>query len=321
MHIRAVVPFLFILFIVGAGIPVAAQTAETAVATADTPVFVAPDETRPPIRVAAKGTRFEVVSEEGEWTKVRFRDPRWGPRVGYVATHNLQFHRPALEPMDLSIDAPRPMEQPAPPPVPATEPRPVGATPPPMTPVWQEPETSDWPRSYVIGRGGVTFDTQTAPLAGVEVGGNLTSYLQAYGSFDWHRDVLPREIDDITGLISAIVGTDIDLRAPAYVAMGGLKVIAPRGRVRPYGLGGVGYGRVNGKVEVEGEDVTGLLDELGALDRDDIEFNKLLFEVGGGIAASTGPLYIDIGYRFRKFLDTGEPVNVSGVYAGAGVGF
>lgn len=321
MHIRAIVPFLFALFVVGAGMPAAAQTVDTAVATMDTPVFVGPDATRTPIRVAAQGTRFEVVSEEGEWTKVRFSDPRWGPRVGYVATRDLQFHRPTLEPMDLSIDAPRPVEQPAPAPVPANGPRLVGAAPPPpVTPVWQEPEPA-WPRSYVIGRGGVTFDTRTAPLAGVEVGGNLTPYLQAYGSFDWHRDIAPGWVADVTDLISVIVGTDFDMRFPAYVATGGLKVIAPRGRIRPYGLGGVGYGRVNGKVEVEGEDVTGLLDEFNMLDRDDIEFNKMLFEVGGGIAASTGPMYIDIGYRFRKFVDTGEPVNVSGVYAGAGLGF
>ena len=76
-----------------------------------------------------------------------------------------------------------------------------------------------------------------------------------------------------------------------------------------------------GKVEVEGEDVTDLLDGLGYLDRNDVDFNKVLFEIGGGMSASNGRVYVDISYRFRKFLQTGEPINVSGVYAGAGVGF
>jgi len=77
-------------------------------------------------------------------------------------------------------------------------------------------------------------------------------------------------------VVSDITGLDVDYRFPAYVGMGGVKVIAPTGTLRPYGLGGFGYGRVKGTVSVEGDDVTELLDEIGALDRDDIEFNKVL---------------------------------------------
>ena len=42
---------------------------------------------------------------------------------------------------------------------------------------------------------------------------------------------------------------------------------------------------------------------------------------GGGVAISNGSVYVDVSYRFRKFLDTGKPINVSGFYAGVGVGF
>lgn len=178
-----------------------------------------------------------------------------------------------------------------------------------------------WPRGYVVGRSGVTFGTRTAPLVGVEVGRHVAPFLQVYGSFDWHRDISPGIVEDLSELISDIAGADVNYRSPSFTAVGGLKVIAPRGAIRPYGIGGVGYGRVNGTVEVEGEDVTGLLDEFGLLDRDDISFNKVLFEVGGGVSAASGRLYVDIGYRFRKFLQTGVPINMSGVYAGAGVGF
>jgi hypothetical protein len=67
--------------------------------------------------------------------------------------------------------------------------------------------------------------------------------------------------------------------------------------------------------------VTEWLDEFGYLDRDDINFNKMLFEVGGGVSVSSGRIYVDIGYRFCKFLQTGEPINTSWLYVGVGVGF
>ena len=290
-----------------------AQDHNTAVATANTPVYIAPDTTRTPLRVAAQGTVFTVVAEEGEWTKVQFKDPQWGVREGYVATSALRFRRLELEPMDLSAtpESTRSRSQPVARPVATpTQPRP-----------WETHPASSWPGSYVVGRGGLTFGTRTAPLVGVEFGGQVAPMLQVYGSFDWHRDISPRFVEDVSELVSDITGLDVDYRFPAYVGVGGVKVIAPRGILRPYGLGGFGYGRVKGTVSVEGDDVTELLDDLGFLDRDEIEFNKVLFEVGGGVAISNGTIYADISYRFRKFLETSEPINVSGIYAGLGVGF
>jgi hypothetical protein len=82
--------------------PALAQSGGTAVAITNTPVYVAPDASRTPLRIAAQGTVFTVVAEQGEWTQVQFKDPQWGIRVGYVATKALQFRRPELEPMDLS---------------------------------------------------------------------------------------------------------------------------------------------------------------------------------------------------------------------------
>jgi hypothetical protein len=271
-------------------------------------VYVAPDAARTPLRTAAQGTVFTVLAEQGEWTQVQFKDPQWGIRVGYVATKALQFRRPELEPMDLSTTG---------------EPAPRYAAPVPRElPTSRSLATpSTWPRSYIVGRGGFTFGTRTAPLAGVEFGGQVAPMLQVFGSVDWHRDISPEFVEDLGDLVSELTGLDVNYRFPAFVGLGGVRVIAPRGAVRPYGVGGFGFGRVMGRVEVEDDDVTELLDELGFLDRDDIEFNKPLFEVGGGIAISKASLHVDLSYRFRKFLDTGEPVNVSGIYAGVGVGF
>jgi len=286
-----------------------AQDRNTATATANTPVYIAPDTTRTPLRVAIQGTVFTVVAEEGEWTKVQFKDPQWGPRVGYVATKSLRFSRPDLEPMDLSVapDAPRAERDPAAQP---TE-----------SPVRRRELPVRWPSQYVVGRGGVTFGTRTAPLLGVELGGHVAKMLQIYGSFDWHRDVSPTFVGQLSEIVSEIYDVDVNARLPGFVGIGGVKVIAPVRAVRPYAVGGFGVGRFNGTVEIEGEDVTDLLDGLGILDRDDLDATKPLFEVGGGVAISNGTVYADISYRFRKVLDTGEPINVSGIYAGIGVGF
>jgi hypothetical protein len=83
-----------------------AQSGDTATALANTPVYLSPGASDTPLRVASRGTTFEVLGESGEWTQVRFQDPQWGPRTGYVATKDLRMHHPGLEPMDLSVRPP-----------------------------------------------------------------------------------------------------------------------------------------------------------------------------------------------------------------------
>jgi hypothetical protein len=167
----------------------------------------------------------------------------------------------------------------------------------------------------------VTFGTETAALAGVEVGGDVLPVMQVYGSFDWHQNVAPKWVQDLGDVISVLAGADVKYKFPAYVGMGGVKVQVPGRVLRPYGLGGFGVGHVRGTVDVEGDDVTDLLDELGYLNKDDVQFTKPLFEVGGGLGIAVGRGYIDASYRFRKFVDVGEPINMSGVYVGGGVSF
>ena len=65
-------------------------------------------------------------------------------------------------------------------------------------------------------------------------------------------------------------------------------------------------------------DITGDLVSDGYLDDDAI--NKLAFELGGGVLVPVGRAYVDVGYRFMKFVDA-EDVNISRAYAGFGVTF
>jgi hypothetical protein len=174
---------------------------------------------------------------------------------------------------------------------------------------------------YVLGRGGVTFGTRTAPVVGSEVGVAIAPMVTVYGSYDWHRDISPKFVGDVADFVSAVAGVDVDYRFPTQTFIGGAKVIAPRGAVRAYGLGGFGFGSAKGAISIEGDDVTDAMDEFGFIDKDDLKFTKPVFEVGGGITVPAGQAFVDVGYRFRKFLNTGEPINMSGVYAGVGIGF
>ncbi len=54
-------------------------------------IFVVPDATRTPLRVLEAGTRIKVLEATEEWLKVEFRDPQWGPRVGYVLRRNCTY--------------------------------------------------------------------------------------------------------------------------------------------------------------------------------------------------------------------------------------
>jgi hypothetical protein len=286
--------------------PASAQTASgsTATATANAPIYIGAEVSPTPLRVAAPGTLLRVLKREGDWVQVEFHDPQWGPRVGWVQVSLVRISNPELEPMDLSV---RP-QQPA-----APAPRERSDAP--------RPQASTYFRQHIVGRSGLTFGTATAVLVGVEYSADVVPVMQVYGSFDWHHDVAPDFVKDLGDMIGSIVGAEVEYSFPAFVGVGGVKIIGPPNTVRPYGIGGFGVGRVHGTVEVDGSDVTDLLDEYGYVDKDDLSFTKPLFEVGGGVAISAGRAWIDLSYRFRKFLDVGEPVNISGVYAGAGISF
>jgi len=48
------------------------------------PVFLLPDATRKPLRMLEPGTSLRVLQETGDWVRVEFQDPQFGPRQGYV---------------------------------------------------------------------------------------------------------------------------------------------------------------------------------------------------------------------------------------------
>ena len=90
----------------------------TAVTATSAPVFVLPDNTRTPLRMLPPGTRVRVLRDTGgNWLRIEFPDPRWGPRVGYIERKNIDMSGPDIEPPPPTA-RPGP-SRPAPPPAPA----------------------------------------------------------------------------------------------------------------------------------------------------------------------------------------------------------
>jgi hypothetical protein len=78
-----------------------------AVVLEEAPIFLMPDATRAPLRLARAGTKLEVLKTEDNWVNVRFQDSQYGLRTGYIEAKFLrQEMATQLQPMDLSIRTP-----------------------------------------------------------------------------------------------------------------------------------------------------------------------------------------------------------------------
>ena len=110
------------------------QRDESALVTADAPIYIQPEMGRQPLRVAKAGSMLRIVGACDEWCNIEFQDPTYGRRVGYIQTKFLRLG--SLEPTDLSIPQ-RQETQPAP--NNAVSPTPEPAPPSPVEPVQQPP--------------------------------------------------------------------------------------------------------------------------------------------------------------------------------------
>lgn len=76
---------------------------DRAIVVESAPITLLPDASRAPLRVAAKGTNLVILTDEGDWIQVRFQDPQFGPRVGYIQKKFVSIQSAALAPLDLSV--------------------------------------------------------------------------------------------------------------------------------------------------------------------------------------------------------------------------
>jgi hypothetical protein len=109
MDRRSLIPVSAFLLFLAVVQPAYSQTKRlTGTVIADAPIFLVPDATRVPLRVAKEGTVLYLLSAEGDWTQAEFNDPDLGTRVGYMQTWFIRTSTPPVspvKPMDLSVTA------------------------------------------------------------------------------------------------------------------------------------------------------------------------------------------------------------------------
>jgi opacity protein-like surface antigen len=184
------------------------------------------------------------------------------------------------------------------------------------------------PHAYAAAMGGFTFGTETDATFGGEVGGKINNVIDVYGHFSRLQNTLPKyvnqQLSEVSSEISAETGLPFSFtaKAPAWLGMGGVRLSVPtNAKVRPYVLGGVGFGKARIKLtEADLGDVTNDLVSSGFFTSADLDVTKAAVEFGGGVQVPVHAWYLDAGYRFSKLLDA-QDFNISRAYVGLGARF
>jgi hypothetical protein len=173
--------------------------------------------------------------------------------------------------------------------------------------------------AQVQGFGGVTFGDVTSSTTfgggvGVPLGGNMQVIIEG-GRM---ADVMPSLVGTIIDL------TPVDFGVSAYYGEAGVRYFATNyGAVRPYGEATAGFARLRGTFHGSGADPI-VNTALGLFDS-----TEPMLGVGGGVIVQGGPMFVDIGYRYRKIFAsdslqsflTGGDINLNQVRFGVGVRF
>jgi hypothetical protein len=97
------------------------------------PIFLVPDASRAPLRIAEEGTWLTVLSVRKEWLEVEWQDRQYGPRVGYVRAEFVRLYSDRSAPAAATPPTPEPLQ------VVPLAPTAPGATPPSQPATAQKP--------------------------------------------------------------------------------------------------------------------------------------------------------------------------------------
>jgi hypothetical protein len=176
-------------------------------------------------------------------------------------------------------------------------------------------------RGQIQGFGGLTFgDVTSSSTFGGGFAAPLTDNIEIIGEGGRMTDVMP-------SLIGTIVDfAPVDFRVSAWYGEAGVRWIgSPYRAVRPYGEATAGFARLTGGFNGAGDGVDEIVNRaLGFVSR-----TEPLLGVGGGVLLQGGPVFLDLGYRYKKILArdslqsllTGGDVSVNQVRVGVGVRF
>jgi opacity protein-like surface antigen len=174
--------------------------------------------------------------------------------------------------------------------------------------------------SQFQGFGGLTFgDVASSSTFGGGFAVPVTDNIQFIGEGGRMTDVMPSLVDNILDL------TPVDLRVSAWYGEGGVRLIgSSRRAIRPYAEATAGMARLTTAFTGAGaadDFVNGTLGFFGT--------TEPLVGLGGGVMVQGGPVFLDLGYRYKKIFAgdslqsflTGGDFSVNQVRIGAGVRF
>jgi opacity protein-like surface antigen len=174
--------------------------------------------------------------------------------------------------------------------------------------------------AQIQGFGGLTFgEVATDSTFGGGLAIPLSDNFQIIGEGGRMTDVMPSLVESILDF------TPVDVRVSAWYGEAGVRFIGPSSRaVRPYAEATAGMARLRTGFNGAGSADDFINGALGFFDR-----TEPLLGVGGGVIVQGGPVFLDLGYRYKKIMAgdslqallTGGDFTVNQVRMGIGVKF
>lgn len=183
------------------------------------------------------------------------------------------------------------------------------------------PSAASAQSGQIQGFGGLTFgDVTESSTFGGSVAIPLSDNLQIIGEGGRMTDLMPSLAGTLIDL------TPVDVRVSAWYGEAGLRFIAPPGRsIRPYVEATFGFARLT-------TGFSGVNPTAEAIVNTGLQLfgrTEPLLGAGGGVVFQGGPVFLDLGYRYKKIfvrdslqgLLTGGDIGVNQLRVGAGVRF
>jgi len=164
----------------------------------------------------------------------------------------------------------------------------------PAVAVAQEPGQQHERNAQIQGFGGFTVKGfSAAPAFGGSVAVPLTRNIQVVGGAGSLNNLMSPTLSTLLDF------TPFDARLSAFYGEAGVRFIAsPSSHVRPYAEATAGFARLKTHFAGASEETDEYVNvALQFLDRTDP-----LLGLGTGVVLQTGPVFVDIGYRFNKIL-------------------
>lgn len=174
-------------------------------------------------------------------------------------------------------------------------------------------------RGYAAGLAGITFQSESDAVVGGEIGLTGNENVDLYAGVTAMRNVLAPEVQDALDELgersSIITGQTWKYSSSmrAVVAAAGVRIHgAFDSWLRPYVAGGAGVANLKFKLTQSGPGATA--DDLAEVLGVESAATKFYLEAGGGLESTSGPFFLDLGYRYAHV----DQFDISRVYLSVG---